>query len=581
MTIDKSDARLTAYAFDELDDREKAEFEAELGESESAQRELDEIQQTLSALRSEFAETAPPTLEARRRLEVEGTAEAKVAKAARTRRRRRVLGVLASVTGVAASVALFTMAGVRNEPVPFMPPAAVVTEPVATATVGVLEAPPVPADPGRGVDGTGLRHAPSLVAPGPSPPRAVHRPSSGLTTPGFGGPSSDVKPRELGMVARSEPQPYSTMPTPTGVKAGEWDDNANYREFQRWLGTRPALAHWIDIRDRHFIVVRDAAGLGVPACRVVIEDDAQRQTELVTTASGRAILFPHAEGLSGQTLTASTNCGGGAQRRFALNQVDGVVDLRLRSQRALGTRTIDVAFILDSTGSMHEEIAAVKATIQTVASSLRNSDVRIRVGLVEFKDRSDEYVTRVFPMSTELSLFSQQVAAVSASGGGDDPESVNEALHVGVQQLGWNDDAFAKLAFLVGDAPPHLDYSQDYDYALEAREAAHRGIQLFTVAASGMDTLGQVVWRQVAAYTGATNLFVLRGGAGPQSTGGGDPKASCGGTQTAYTTGNLDALVLAKINGAIRALDRDPMRIAGLHADENSKPCAERLVIAQ
>ena len=89
-----------------------------------------------------------------------------------------------------------------------------------------------------------------------------------------------------------------------------------------------------------------------------------------------------------------------------------------------------------------------------------------------------------------------------------------------------------QLAFLVGDAPPHLDYAEDADYAVEMRSAAHRGIQMFTVAASGMDPLGQAVWRQIAQYTQATNLFVLRGGAGPQSTGGGDPASSCGGTQT-------------------------------------------------
>ena len=146
-----------------------------------------------------------------------------------------------------------------------------------------------------------------------------------------------------------------------------------------------------------------------------------------------------------------------------------------------------------------------------------------------------------------------------------------------VNQLAWDAGSFAGLAFLIGDAPPHLDYLPDYDYVLEAREAAHRGIQLFTVAASGMDTLGQVVWRQIAAYTGATNLFVLRGGAGPQSTGAGDPKSSCGGTQTAYTSGKLDALVLAKINGAIQALERDPLRIPGLTTDENAKPCGERI----
>lgn len=216
-----------------------------------------------------------------------------------------------------------------------------------------------------------------------------------------------------------------------------------------------------------------------------------------------------------------------------------------------------------------------------MARSLRDSNVRIRVGLVEFKDRSDPFVTRVFPMPTNLGRFSEEVAGVEASGGGDTPESVNEALHVGIQQLAWSDASLAKLVFLVGDAPPHLDYPQDFDYALEARAAAHRGIQVYTIAASGMDTLGQVIWRQVAQYTGATNLFVLRGGAGPQSVGAGDPKSSCGGTQTAYTSGNLDALALAKIEGAIRSLERDPMRIPGLSTDENAKPCADRVVFAQ
>ena len=113
------------------------------------------------------------------------------------------------------------------------------------------------------------------------------------------------------------------------------------------------------------------------------------------------------------------------------------------------------------------------------------------------------------------------------------------------------------------------------------RDAAHRGIQLYTVAASGMDALGQVVFRQIAQYTGATNLFVLRGGAGPQSAGGGDPRSSCGGTQTQFASGNLDALILGKIGRSIKALDRDPLKIAGLRTDESAKPCAERLMVAE
>ncbi len=96
-----------------------------------------------------------------------------------------------------------------------------------------------------------------------------------------------------------------------------------------------------------------------------------------------------------------------------------------------------------------------------------------------------------------------------------------------------------------------------------------------------MDDLGQVVWRQIAQYPGATNLFVLRGGAGPQSTGAGDPKSSCGGTQTQFVSGNLDGLIVHKINHELRALDRDPLQIPGLRVDENAKPCAERLMVAE
>ena len=137
------------------------------------------------------------------------------------------------------------------------------------------------------------------------------------------------------------------------------------------------------------------------------------------------------------------------------------------------------------------------------------------------------------------------------------------------------------MAVLIGDAPPHLDYPNDFDYAVDMKDAAHRGIQVFTIAASGMDELGQVVWRQIAQYTDATNLFVLRGGAGPQSTGAGDPTSSCGGTQTQYRSGNLDALDRPSASAASSPnIDGDPMRIPGVGTDENAKPCAQRLQVA-
>jgi Mg-chelatase subunit ChlD len=417
--------------------------------------------------------------------------------------------------------------------------------------------------------------APADVSPNPPPPAPPPR-SSGTPTAGAARPAATSA-----LVVAPTSAPRAILPQQLGVKAGEWDDNANYREFFRFLDSESNIAfHHTDIRDRAFLVVRDADGKGVPNCRVTVSDARQHIAILTTTSSGRAILFPHAEGLVGNELTATTVCQGASARAGVPLGGDGVVDLRLPQKRTLPqTRTVDVAFILDTTGSMGEEISAVKSTIAKVTEGLSGANVRVRIGMVEFKDRGDTFVTHIHPMTTDLRTFSLQVAQVSASGGGDTPESVNEGVHVGVHGLDWGKDSIARLAFLIGDAPPHLDYTNDFDYAREMKDAAHDGIQLYTIAASGMDDIGQVIWRQMAQYTGASNMFVLSGGAGPQSTGGGDPKSSCGGTQTAYASGNLDTLILAKVRGAVKALDRDPMRIAGVGKDENAKSCEDRVLM--
>lgn len=368
------------------------------------------------------------------------------------------------------------------------------------------------------------------------------------------------------------------------VRAGEWDDNANYRDFMRYLANEERVPyHRVDLANRRFLVVRDAEGKAVPRCSVTVADASEHLVTLTTTASGRAILFPHAEGLvcEGQGLTARASCNGqSVTAGFTLETDDDVVPMRLQAKRELpAARVVDIAFILDTTGSMNEEIAAVKSTIAKVAQSLASQDYRPRLGLVEYKDRRDEFVTRVHAFSANTAGFLADVANVSASGGGDYPESVNQGLHDGLTKLDWGTDAVAKFAFLIGDAPPHLDYANDSDYALDMRQASHQGIQVFTVAASGMDELGQAVWRQIAGYTGGTNLFVLRGGAGPQSVGAGDPKSSCGGTQTQYASGNLDVLLTRKITGELKGIDADPMRIAGLRQDESAKPCNERVAM--
>jgi Mg-chelatase subunit ChlD len=395
-------------------------------------------------------------------------------------------------------------------------------------------------------------------------------------------PAHAAKMARGAAVARETMVAPEPAPAPVAnVRAGEWDDNANYRDYVRWLQQTPRGIARLDVSNRQFLVVEDAAGKPVPNCQIMISGG-QSTASLVTTASGRALLFPRAMGLHGGTLEATATCGGAMTKGTILaEQADGVTELRIATERVLpARRTVDLAFVLDTTGSMSEEIEAVKSTIRAVAAKLGADQTDVRIGLVEYKDRGDAEVTHAYPFSSDLAAFSRSVARITAGGGGDYPEDMQAGLSLALDQLQWRPDATARMIVVIGDAPPHLDYQDERDYADAARRAAARGIKMYTVAASGMDLTGQIVMRQMAQFTGANNLFVLRGGAGPQSVGGGDPQSSCGGTQGQYASGNLDQLILAKVKRELAALDGDPLRIAGRGQDENAKPCNQRIVIA-
>lgn len=368
-----------------------------------------------------------------------------------------------------------------------------------------------------------------------------------------------------------------------GIQSGEWDDNANYRDFVRYLGNVAPKTQALDITQRRFLVVRDSDGKPVPNCKVQVAQG-EKSLELTTTSSGRALFFPRAEGFELGSFNVSASCGPSPNLSFEVTEArpDGMISIDLSAPRTLGDdRVVDLVFVLDTTGSMSEEITALARTIEEVTKMLELEKVSVRLGLVEFKDRGDSHVTRTTRMTRDVKGFLERVREVRASGGGDTPEDVNEGVRVALEHLEWSQQSVARLAFVIGDAPPHLDYQDTTSYAASARRASHEGIVLYTVAASGMDDVGQSVFRQMAQLTGGSSLFVMRGGAGPDSVGGGDPASSCGGTHASFRSGELHRLITNKVYAALKDADGDALKIAGLGKDEDAKPCAERVVKAQ
>ena len=138
---------------------------------------------------------------------------------------------------------------------------------------------------------------------------------------------------------------------------------------------------------------------------------------------------------------------------------------------------VEVGFVLDTTGSMGPLIEGARRKIWSIATSI---------------------VDTVFPLATDIQDLYANLLELRARGGGDWPESVNEALHVGVTKLTWTQgDEVRRIMFLVGDAPPHMDYAQDVKSPEVMKIARERDIIVNAVQAGGTrDT--ERVWREMA-----------------------------------------------------------------------------------
>lgn len=160
---------------------------------------------------------------------------------------------------------------------------------------------------------------------------------------------------------------------------------------------------------------------------------------------------------------------------------------------------VEVVFVLDTTGSMGGLIQAAKEKIWSIASNmaLAQPAPEIRMGLIAYRDRGDAYVTKVIDLSSDLDSVYAALMDFQAEGGGDGPESVNQALREAVEKIQWSQDGQVyKTVFLVGDAPPH-QYADEMQMPQIISNAVQRGIVVNTVQCGKWQET-QHTWQQIA-----------------------------------------------------------------------------------
>ena len=170
--------------------------------------------------------------------------------------------------------------------------------------------------------------------------------------------------------------------------------------------------------------------------------------------------------------------------------------------------------VVDVTGSMGDEINFLKAELADVINRIaaNDSDTVIKLAMLFYRDKTDKVPFDYYDfkdVTTEEGLLEQQAALDSqrASGGGDYPEAVDEALDMAVNQQ-WSTGATTKIIFHVLDAPAHTGKEYATKLVNATNNAAEKGIRVCPIICSGAAELTEYTMREVAIYTGGTFIYV-------------------------------------------------------------------------
>jgi hypothetical protein len=115
---------------------------------------------------------------------------------------------------------------------------------------------------------------------------------------------------------------------------------------------------------------------------------------------------------------------------------------------------LDIVLCFDSTGSMSGEIDQVKRNIERIGATLTTLVPKARISICTYRDLGDEYVTKGLPLSSSIQDVHDYLGRISAGGGGDHPEAVDEGMYWSIHQNNFR-PAARKVILVFGDAPPH------------------------------------------------------------------------------------------------------------------------------
>lgn len=295
------------------------------------------------------------------------------------------------------------------------------------------------------------------------------------------------------------------------ITAGEWNDLQNWGYWLDLLtkdefSGMPAMWNF-NLENR--VSVKVAYPTGAPAINETVQlrdDTGNVLWESRTDNRGMAELWPR---LSDPSFTGDLFIFLNGSSYPATLYANGVNELQIQAGAA---PPLDghIAFIVDATGSMGDELSYLKTELVDVIHRVEDAhpSATVYTGTVFYRDEGDKYVTRRSDFSSSVSQTVDFIEDQKAGGGGDYPEAVHEGLREAVQNLQWGDNSRCRIAFLLLDAPPHEDQQVIQQINNLVAEASQKGVQIIPVLASGGNKSTEFLMRYLSIATNGTYTFV-------------------------------------------------------------------------
>ncbi|MDH3591210.1 MAG: VWA domain-containing protein [Planctomycetota bacterium] len=180
---------------------------------------------------------------------------------------------------------------------------------------------------------------------------------------------------------------------------------------------------------------------------------------------------------------------------------------------------LDLAIVIDSTGSMQRTINLARDALDEIVTILRGVAPRFRVGLVHYRDLEDmkNGAQILVKLTSNHKSVKSMLARMKAEGGGDLPERVEVGLEYAYnKRMGWLRNA-NKVVILIGDAPPHpsaiskairlADAAYNNPFGLGAKRPTTprqgaRAVRPFVTSAISVGTMADVTFKRIAKAGG-------------------------------------------------------------------------------